>query len=110
MPKTKVSWDTPIWNDVVAELGDARPYEPTEFTSSYVPDDEPFVDPDYFDELLYELSVAGEDAMNAVDGWREQAIDALDEVWTWPPQVVEYRNMTEVTTQFAAVGALSVEN
>lgn len=109
MPKSKVVWDVPLWDGVVAELGDPRPYVPTEFTPSFVPDDEPFIDPDYFDDLLYELVTEAEDGMSAVDGWREEAIEALDQIHVVPPALVEWYNSTEVTTQFAAVGALSNE-
>lgn len=110
MPKSKVVWDTPIWDEVVAELGDARPYEATEISSSYVPDPEPFVDPDYFDELVYELAREVEETLEAVDGWIELAEGDMDAIWPWPPGAREWHNMTEITTQFAAVGALATED
>lgn len=60
MPKTKVlplpSDDVPIWDALVAELGDPRPYEPTvaEFTVVEQPN-EPLVDDAGFDDALTAL-------------------------------------------------------
>lgn len=113
MPKAKVTTvdeDAPIWDEVLAELGDPRPYDPPEFLESYREPDDPWVDPDYFDDLVYELHVQAEDAASALDGWGEQATEALDKIWSWPPHVIELRNMTETTTQFAVVGALPTES
>lgn len=107
MPKKLVApsepWDVPIWDALVAELSDPRPYEPTAFSESHVPDADPWVDPDYFDDLVYEVTTQGEEAMEAVDGWREVATQELDKIHPIPAELVEWRNMNEVTAQFAAV-------
>lgn len=113
MPKTKISpidWDTPIWDALVVEIPDPRPYEAGHIAGSYAPDPQPFIDPDYFDDLLYELAIEAEDACSAVEGHRELGIAALDKIYELPPHVAEWYNMTEVTTQFATVGALPAEN
>lgn len=108
MPKTKVTDDVPFWDSLVAELGDPRPYEPGEISASYAPTDEPFIDLDYFDDLLYEIATQAEEAMTSVDAHRDVANELMDEIWVWPEAARELHNMTETTTQFATVGALLV--
>lgn len=78
--------DEPVWDEMIADLGDPRPYEPAvpEFSKSYQPDDEPVIDPLYFDHLLYELAVECEAAAQELDAIREEADYALDEIWKWP--------------------------
>lgn len=110
MPKSKIVWDVPLWDTLVAEVGDPRPYEETKISESYREPDDPWIDPEYFDHLLYELAIEGEQAMEEVDAIREVAIDALDQIHRVAPEVVEYYNATEITTQFATVGALTNEN
>lgn len=79
--------DEPIWDAVLVDLGDPYPYQPAvrQFAESFRPDDERFVDPDYFDHLLYELAVEAEDAGQEFDAIRESTDTALDKIWPWPP-------------------------
>lgn len=110
MPKSKIAYDVPIWDELVVELSDPRPYDETTFSESYREPDDPWIDPEYFDHLLYELAIQAEEAMQEIDTIREVGIDALDQIHAVPPEVVEWYNSIEITTQFAAVGALTNEN
>lgn len=110
MPKSKITYDVPIWDELVAEFGDPRPYVETMISESYREPDDPWIDPEYFDHLLYEVAIVGEEAMQEVDAIREVGIDALDQIHAVPPEVIEWYNSTEITTQFAVVGALTNEN
>lgn len=89
MPKIKLDPlppdDVPVWDALVAELGDPRPYEPVEIPPSLVVEDDAFfdvwaahardvVDTDRtFDDLISDL-----------DDRDREAVAALDELWSWP--------------------------
>jgi hypothetical protein len=110
VPKSKIAADEPIWDELISQLGDPRPYTATPISDSYREPDDPWIDPEYFDHLLYELAIDGEEAMAEVDAIREVAVVALDQIHAVAPEVIEWYNSVEITTQFAAVGALSDEN
>lgn len=81
MPKTKVAPlppdDVPIWDALVTELGDPRPYEPTvtEFTAVTQPD-ELLVDDAGFDTLSSDLDDVRDDALVTVVTHELQGVDA----------------------------------
>lgn len=78
MPKTKVTPQVehlPFWDALVAELGDPRPYTPTEFTPSFVVPDDAFVG----------TEIELDDALNVIDDAYEDTVAALDLIWAPPP-------------------------
>jgi hypothetical protein len=83
MPKTKIAPrppdDVPLWDALVAELGDPRPYEPTvtEFITVMVTD-ESCVDDAGFDDALSDLDDAVTDVARALDDDQERADELLD--------------------------------
>lgn len=98
MPKKKLAPlpadDVPTWDALVAELGDPRPYEPTEIPVSLVVEDDAFfdvwaahardvIDTDRaFDDLISELDdadAAAATALNAIWAWPETYEDDADE-------------------------------
>jgi hypothetical protein len=97
VPKTKIdprpSDDVPVWDALVAELGDPRPYAPTvaEFTTVTVTD-EPCVDVAAFDGARSELDDHVDDARGVVDGLTDEAYDALTAI------VDEFRERHNIPT------------
>lgn len=78
MPKAKLSPESlPTWDELVAELGDPRPYEPTAIVASLaVPDD-----------LLADELIDLVDALNDVEAANVDALLSLDRL-TLAAQVV----------------------
>lgn len=84
MPKTKVlplpPEDVPIWDALVAELGDPRPYEPSTI-GEVVVTDEPCVDEGGFDDLSTDLDDEVERFRHLVDELTLEARGDLDRVF-----------------------------
>lgn len=85
MPKAKVAprptEHVPMWDALIAELGDPRPYESvvTQFTTVTVTD-EPCLDLDEFDDATYALDRAVEDADVAVMDLQSEGHATLDHI------------------------------
>jgi hypothetical protein len=82
MPKTKIPpppSDVPIWDELVAELGDPLPYEPTEIGTITVTD-EPCVDDAGFDDAFTDLDDEVERFWHYADELTFETRFALDEV------------------------------
>lgn len=114
MPKTKVAPrppdDVPIWDELVAELGDPRPYEPITIPSSYVVPDDAF-DPerlDYEAEWL-ELDREVDDATSDLDDVERDAYIALDVIYTSMDESTVVVSSTDGTVFASIVGSLDVE-
>lgn len=80
MPKTKIRWDVPIWDALVAELGDPRPYEPT-VIGAVVVSDEPCVDEAAFDDGVTDLNDDVERFWHYADELTQEARLELDELF-----------------------------
>jgi hypothetical protein len=80
---TDVVDDLPIWDALVAELGDPRPYEPTvvEF-AAVAATDEPCVDDAAFDDALSDLDLAVEDVETWYADRESEVRAAVDDVIT----------------------------
>lgn len=83
MPKTRLvplpPDDVPIWDALVAELGDPRPYEPTEVGVVTVTD-EPCVDDAGFDDALTDLDDEVERFWHYADVVTFDASNELDDL------------------------------
>lgn len=109
MPKTRVVPrptpvdDVPIWDELLTELGDPRPYEPTAI-GTVVVTDEPCVDHDAFDDLVTNLNDEVERFWHVADELTFEANAAFDEVYPWP-EVVDH----DATVVGPALAQLDVE-
>jgi hypothetical protein len=85
MPKTKLDSlppdDVPVWDTLVAELGDPRPYEPTEIGTITITD-EPCVDDAGFDDVSTDLDDEVERFWHYADELTFDASNALDDLVT----------------------------
>lgn len=88
MPKTKVAPSTddlPIWDALVTELGDPRPYEPTAIDAAYVVPDEYFLDETIaYDTASAQLERDAHAVFTALTDVQREAVVALDELYPWP--------------------------
>lgn len=89
MPKTKVAPrppdDVPLWDALVAELGDPRPYEPTEIPVSLVVEDDAFFDVwSAHARDVVDTDRAFDDLISELDDADAAAAAALDAIWVWP--------------------------
>lgn len=111
MPKTKVTprlpEDVPIWDELVAELGDPRPYEPTEVGTVTVTD-ESCVDDAGFDDQYTMLDDAARDIHALLDEIEVEATLELDALYPWPKAAESVDPEATVTSPL--VGTLDVES
>jgi hypothetical protein len=66
LPKNSVRSDTPIWYELVAELGDPRPYQPTQIDEIVV-DPNPCVTQGAWDSAIKSINTGARDAARAFD-------------------------------------------
>ena len=83
VPRSRPPEDLPIWDELVVELGDPRPYEPTVIPPSYVVPDAPLADElaDVADWLV-EVDGDATDALSVVDDVALKARALLDAVFS----------------------------
>lgn len=79
MPKTKVAPrppdNVPLWDALVAELGDPRPYEPTVISASFVVPVDAFTDVlCVVDDALAQLDRDADDALSDLDDHEESGL------------------------------------
>lgn len=106
MPKVKVRSitvpeDLPIWDELVATLGDPRPYEPTVITASYVVPDDAFTAETLEYEAAYaEVDREVDDLMSDLDDVARDAQEVLDAVMPLDEaQTVVDAHLANETTQ-----------
>lgn len=116
MPKIKLASQVdgvPLWDALVVELGDPRPYVPLDVPSSYVVPDGYFtaVTREY-DEAWAELDRQVDDLLSDLDDIARDAWAAFDAVYPWPepPTAMAHTNAGELTALVPAIGVLDQLN
>ena len=91
MPKRRVASTVvlddhaPIWDELVAELGDPRPYDPTTIGTTHVVPDRAFRDELMaFDDACARLNRDVDATMTVLGDVGRAALDALDAIYPWP--------------------------
>lgn len=91
MPKRRVASTVvlddhaPIWDELVTELGDPRPYEPSTIDVTYVVPDHHFLDEKIaYDDACAQLERDAFAAFTTLGDVQRDAFTALDALYPWP--------------------------